>query len=85
MKQEQLVSGETRNKLANGRISRAFTAHPASVDESYSEHARFALGFAVRLFGASCAALIHAVFPFLFEKTAGRMTLQLAEHLKSRS
>ena len=51
-------------------ISRVFLNHPRSVEESYLEHATFAGGFSLRLFGAAFAAAIHAVVPCLFEKTA---------------
>ncbi|SDZ05479.1 hypothetical protein SAMN05444004_105201 [Jannaschia faecimaris] len=49
---------------------RGFQDHPASVDESYFGHMRFALGFAGALFAAGGAALIHALIPPLFETTA---------------
>ena len=49
-----------------------FTAHPASVGETYGEHCRFAFGFGVRMTVGGIAAMIHAVFPFLFVTTAGR-------------
>ncbi|MGR3660190.1 MAG: DUF6356 family protein [Paracoccaceae bacterium] len=51
-------------------ISRVFLDHPRSVEETYLEHARFAGGFSLRLFGAAFAAAIHAFIPCLFEKTA---------------
>lgn len=59
------------------RLLTAFTAHPSSVDESYGEHLRFALGFAGMLFLAAGAALVHAILPFLFEKTASRIIARL--------
>lgn len=49
---------------------RGFQSHPASVNESYFGHMRFALGFAGTLFAAGGAALIHAIIPPLFETTA---------------
>ncbi|WP_179378397.1 DUF6356 family protein [Jannaschia marina] len=49
---------------------RGFHDHPASVNESYFGHMRFALGFAGALFLAGGAALIHALIPPLFETTA---------------
>ncbi|MEM9249929.1 MAG: DUF6356 family protein, partial [Pseudomonadota bacterium] len=52
---------------------RIFVDHPQSVDETYFEHMRFAGWFAARLLLAGGAALIHAVIPCLFEKTASRM------------
>jgi hypothetical protein len=60
-----------------------FTAHPASVGETYGEHCRFALGFGVRMTFGGLAAMIHAVFPFLFVTTAGR-TLDELNALRSR-
>lgn len=54
-------------------FARLFLTHPQSVDETYLEHAQFAGGFALRLFAAGGAALVHAVIPCLFEKTASRM------------
>ena len=49
---------------------RGFQSHPASVNESYFGHMRFALGFAGTLLAAGGAALIHALIPPLFETTA---------------
>lgn len=54
-------------------ITRMFFDHPASIDESYGEHARFAFGFSVKLFVAAGAALVHSLLPCLFEKTASRI------------
>ena len=50
-------------------INRAFSKHPASVGESYSEHFVTAGGFGWTLFRASLACFVHAVLPFAFEKT----------------
>ena len=58
-------------------LHRLFLSHPRRVDETYGEHFRFALGFAARLFGATCAALIHAIIPCLFETTASRMIREM--------
>ncbi len=65
-------------------IARLFLDHPRSVDESYSEHAVFAFGFSLRLFGAAFAALFHAVLPFAFEKTASRIVADLYDRTKNR-
>lgn len=48
----------------------SFTAHPQSIGESYTEHARCASHFAKELALAAMAAGVHAVFPCFFEKTA---------------
>ncbi|MEO1138548.1 MAG: DUF6356 family protein [Pseudomonadota bacterium] len=58
-------------------LSNLFLNHPRSVDETYIEHARFAAGFSLKLFGAACCALVHAVLPFAFEKTASRMIAEM--------
>ena len=47
-----------------------FCDHPASVDETYGEHMAAAGGFALRLLAASLVCSVHAIFPFVFEKTA---------------
>lgn len=59
----------------------AFTRHPASVGESWSEHAGTAWGFAWRLQLAALAALVHAVFPFVCETTASRAVTRLHERM----
>jgi hypothetical protein len=58
-------------------ITRLFTAHPHSVDETYFQHLLFAGRFSLLLLGAGLAALIHAILPFMFEKTASRMIAQM--------
>ncbi len=63
---------------------RGFIDHPASVNETYLQHAGFAFGFAGRLFLASMAALIHAIIPPLFETTASRMIRQMHARIEVR-
>ncbi|HMK80408.1 MAG TPA: DUF6356 family protein [Xanthobacteraceae bacterium] len=65
-------------------LHRLFLSHPQSVDESYGEHFLFALGFAARLFGASLAALVHAIIPCLFETTASRMIRDMHHRVARR-
>ena len=59
------------------RLINLFTDHPASVDESFGEHFFFALKFSGLLFAAAGAALVHAILPFLFEKTASNIIARL--------
>jgi hypothetical protein len=61
-----------------------FLDHPRSVDESYFEHLLFAGGFALRLLGAGLAALVHAMIPCLFEKTASQMITQMHDKIHNR-
>ena len=54
-----------------------FTAHPASVGETYGQHLRFALRFGTRMTLGGLAAAIHALLPFLFITTASRVLEEL--------
>ncbi len=65
-------------------LDRLFLAHPRTVEESYVEHMRFALGFSARLIGAGLAALVHAFIPCLFETTASRMIKTMHARIVSR-
>lgn len=58
-------------------ITRIFLEHPAKVDETFLEHMAFALKFAGLLFAAGGAALVHAIVPCLFEKTASGIIAKL--------
>ena len=66
-------------------LHRLFVSHPQAIDESYGEHFLFALGFAARLFGAGCAALVHAIIPCLFETTASRMIRDMHDRIANRA
>ena len=65
-------------------LTELFTRHPSTVGESYLGHMAFALGFAGWLFLAGLAALLHAIFPFMFETTASRITARLYERTAHR-
>jgi len=65
-------------------LKTAFTSHPHSVDETYAQHLMFAGRFALRLFGAAFAALIHAILPFMFEKTASNLIRKMHHDIVSR-
>ena len=54
-----------------------FTAHPHSVGETYLEHAAFASRYGFKMTLGGIAAVVHGVFPFLFEKTGSRITREL--------
>lgn len=58
-----------------------FTDHPASVNETYTEHAGFAFGFGVRMILAGLACCVHGIFPFLFERTGSHMIIKLHQRL----
>ena len=62
-------------------LIRAFTEHPASVGESYTEHLVRAACFGTRMMLAGLACLIHGVLPFLFVRTGSRAITELNERL----
>ncbi len=49
-----------------------FTAHPASVGESYGEHLAMASGFGIRMVLGGFACMIHGLLPFLFVRTGSQ-------------
>jgi hypothetical protein len=65
-------------------INRIFLDHPAKVDETFFEHMAFAGKFAAKLFLAGGAALVHALIPCLFEKTASKIIADLYEKTHNR-
>lgn len=65
-------------------FDRWFLAHPASVNETYFGHMRFALGFSFWLLVAGFAALVHAVFPAVCETTASRILGRLNARISAR-
>jgi hypothetical protein len=74
-----------RDQPMSRAIARLFTDHPASVDESYLQHMRFAGGFGLSLLAAGLAALAHAVVPCLFEKTASSIVDRLHQRMHNRA
>ena len=65
-------------------LIRAFTGHPASVGESYTEHLFRALYFGLRMVFAGLACLVHGVLPFLFVTVGSRTIRRLAHRLERR-
>jgi len=65
-------------------LIRAFTEHPASVDESYGVHLVRALAFGTRMVLAGIACLVHGLLPFLFVHTGSRAIAELNERMVLR-
>jgi len=63
-------------------MTNPFTSHPNAVNETYWEHLGFAFGFGVKMGVGAVAAVVHAIFPFLFTNTAGRISDELVEMRK---
>jgi len=54
-----------------------FIKHPKSVNETYWQHLKRAAVFSSWLFLGGIACAVHAVFPFLFTKTASKIVCKL--------
>ena len=63
---------------------RLFLSHPQQAGESYFQHQRVALSFALPLLGAGLAAIAHAIVPGIFERTAGDIIRKLHRRLEQR-
>ena len=62
-------------------LLRAFTEHPASVGESYTEHLGRAMSFGTRMVFAGIACLLHGVLPFVFVRTGSRAIAELNDKM----
>jgi len=58
-----------------------FTRHLDGVDERYLTHARHALGFSAYLFLGGVVCLVHAVLPFLFERSGSDIIRRLNDRM----
>lgn len=78
------MSDTTQTSGRKGLIAAVFLDHPATVDETYFQHMRFALTFAFWLTVAGMAALVHAVIPAACETTASRILRRLVAKMDAR-
>jgi hypothetical protein len=62
-----------------------FTRHPCEIGESYGEHFATASRFGLKMIGGGIACLVHAVLPFLFERTGSETVRELNSTLCKRS
>ena len=62
-------------------LIRAFSEHPASVGETYSEHLVRAVCFGTRMVLAGFACLVHGLLPFLFVRTGSQTIAELNERM----
>ena len=63
---------------------RLFLSHPRQAGETYFQHQKVALSYALPLLGAGLAALVHALIPGLCERTAGDAIRRLYQRLERR-
>ncbi len=83
-KPEDKMPDTTTQNARRPLVSALFLDHPATVNESYFGHMRFAIGFSFWLFVAAAAALLHAVVPALCETTASRILNRLHAKITTR-
>lgn len=76
-----LFAQDRRYSRGMKSVLRVFVEHPASVGESWGQHAWSAWGFAWRLQVAALAALAHAILPFLFVRTASKLVIGLHDRM----
>ena len=67
------------------RIFNLFTHHPHSINESYFEHMSQAFYYGFKMIISGVAALIHAVFPFIFEATASNSAREIIRDIDQRA
>ena len=62
-------------------LTRLFTDHPASVNESYWQHFASALGFGVRMIWGGLVCMVHAFVPGFCCKKASEMIGELHDRM----
>ncbi len=60
---------------------RLFTEHPASVDETYGQHFRNAVGFGFRMIWGGLVCLVHAIVPGVCCTKASEMVGELHDRM----
>lgn len=76
-----MKSPDRTSAIPEAAVSRSvaslFTAHPATVGETYLQHLHSAAKFSVLMFCGAAACLVHAVLPFAFVRTGSSMIERL--------
>ncbi len=62
-------------------LAQKFTEHPATVGETYGQHFLAAMGFSLSLMKAALCCGLHAIFPFMCEKTGSQCIEGLYERM----
>jgi Family of unknown function (DUF6356) len=63
------------------KVFSRFTEHPASVNETYVQHARHALSFGWAMFKGSTACLAHGLFPWVHTTTGSKAVTRLHDRM----
>ncbi len=78
------MSDTSHTPARKNPLTAVFLDHPATVNETYFQHMRFAFSFAFWLGVAALAALVHALIPALCETAASRILKRLTARMESR-
>jgi hypothetical protein len=78
------MASQQRAKDRAGLADRLFLEHPRSLGMSWAGHGVGAVAIGVRLVGAGCACLVHAVVPGMFTQTAGKTITDMHAHMVKR-
>ena len=65
-------------------LKKLFTKHPNCIGETYWQHNRCAIKYSLMFFLAGVVCMIHAWFPFLFEKTASSIARNIIKCREDR-
>ena len=66
------------------KLKKLFNDHPNQMGESYIEHLICASMYGVRMIFAGFAAIIHSIFPFLFQTTASDLAKEITGDVRTR-
>ena len=61
-----------------------FTKHPNEVGETYFEHMYNAMRYSLTFLFLFVIAFVHAILPFLFEKTASDIVCEMSSDMECR-
>lgn len=65
-------------------LQKAFKEHPEAVGETYVGHAKQANRIGWMMIAGGFACLVHAIFPFLYTRTASKMIRWLSLAARKR-
>lgn len=66
-------------------MSNIFTKHPQSMGETYGQHFICATKFGTKMIVGGFFCFIHALFPFLFQKTGSNFLFQMVNDYVDRA
>ena len=72
---------DEETRVPQSGLIRAFTEHPASVGETYTQHLFAALSFSFTMARAAVCCAVHAFLPFLFTTTGSRAVEELVDRM----